>query len=114
MEAIRKVEEKIGVLAKEHSPMVITQNWMNHHFLARMTIVCFKTHQGHLDQAIWIFSYLKRHKHLATQIDSRPPLIDHGSVHSCGEPDFSSLYPDVTEDIDGKLLEALGPGPELP
>jgi hypothetical protein len=43
--------------------------------------------QGHLDRTIRLFGYLKRHKHHAFRLDARPPLIDHGSLHSGATPD---------------------------
>jgi hypothetical protein len=64
--------------------------------------------EGHLERAYRIFSYLKRRKHMAIRLDSRPPLIDHGSLHSGGEPDFQTIYPYAAEDIDPKLPVALG------
>jgi Reverse transcriptase (RNA-dependent DNA polymerase) len=144
-EAVRKVEEKLGVLWKERSPCVegdhpeldtssfldaddtrLFQNligvaqWIAQ--LGRFDIAqainslsrfSAAPRQGHLDHAIRIFAYLKRRKHMAICIDSRPPLIDHGSVHSCGEPDLSTIYPDACEDLDPKLPVPLGPELEI-
>jgi hypothetical protein len=45
---------------------------------------------------------------MAIRLDSRPPLIDHGSLHSDSKPDFTAIYPDAAEDIDSKLPEPLG------
>jgi hypothetical protein len=47
------------------------------------------------------------------RFDIRPPLIDHGSVHSHGEPDFSAIYPDSSEDLDPKLPVPLRPELEI-
>jgi hypothetical protein len=64
--------------------------------------------QGHLDRAIRLFGYLKRHKHRAIRLDARPPLIDHGSLHSGATPDYSEMYPDAAEDVDPQIPRALG------
>jgi hypothetical protein len=64
--------------------------------------------EGHLERAYRIFGYLKQRRHLAIQLDARAPLIDHGSLHSGGGPDFTSFYPDAAEDIDPKLPPAFG------
>jgi hypothetical protein len=64
--------------------------------------------EGHLERAYRIFGYLKWRRHLAIWLDARAPLIDHGSLHSGGEPDFTSFYPDAAEDIDPKLPPAFG------
>jgi hypothetical protein len=69
--------------------------------------------EGHMERAHRIFAYLKRRKHLAIRLDPRAPLIDHGSLRSEKEPDFSAIYPDAAEDIDSKLPEPLGPELEI-
>lgn len=64
--------------------------------------------KGHLNRAWRIFGYLKRHKHKAIRIDPRPPLIDHGLVHTNNSPDFSAIYPDAGEEIDDHLPDPYG------
>jgi hypothetical protein len=55
-----------------------------------------------------MFRYLKRHKHYAIGLDARPPLIDHGSLHSGTTPDYTVIYPDAAEDVDPRLPRPLG------
>ena len=61
----------------------------------------------HLELALHIFGYLKRNKGRRILLTAEPLSIDHSLVKEFN-PDFTSEYPDATEELDPALPKPLG------
>ena len=65
--------------------------------------------EGHLELALHLMGYLKKHPNRRIVIDSRPLIIDDvGTDKPTFEPDFLEDYPDAKEEIDSNLPKAFG------
>ena len=64
--------------------------------------------EGHLQFAIYMFGYLKKHLNRNLVIDSGPLAVPEEFKSSTFQPDFLEDYPDVHEELDLMLLEAFG------
>ena len=53
----------------------------------------------HLELALHLFGYLKKHPNCRIVLDSRPLLVDESLRHSSFHPDFLEEYPDAKEDL---------------
>ena len=64
---------------------------------------------GHLQLAIYMFGYLKKHPNRNLVIDSGPLIVPEEFKSSTFCPDFLEDYPDAQEELDPTMLEAFGP-----
>jgi hypothetical protein len=53
----------------------------------------------HLELALHLFGYLKKHPNRRIVLDSRPLLVDESLRHNSFHPDFLEDYPDAKEDL---------------
>ena len=65
-------------------------------------------HAGHLQLAIFMFGYLKKHPNRNLVIDSGPLIVPEEFKSSTFHPDFSEDYPDAQEELSPTMLEAFG------
>ena len=65
-------------------------------------------HVGHLQLAIYMFGYLKKHPNHNLVIDSGPLIVPEEFKSSTFCLDFLEDYPDAQEELDPMMLEAFG------
>ena len=63
---------------------------------------------GHLQLAIYMFGYLKKHPNHNLVIDSGPLIVPEEFTSSTFHPDFLEDYPNAHEELDQTMLEAFG------
>ena len=64
---------------------------------------------GHLQLAIYMFGYLKKHPNRNLVIDLGSLIVPEEFKSSTFHPDFLEDYPDVQEELDPMMLVAFGP-----
>ena len=64
--------------------------------------------EGHLELAVHLFGFLKKHPNRQIVIDSRPLVVPEEFCQETFHPDFLEDYPDANEEIDPGLPKAFG------
>ncbi|KAL7569366.1 hypothetical protein ACA910_010453 [Epithemia clementina (nom. ined.)] len=71
------------------------------------SLSCFLTapREGHLELAVYLFGYLKKHPNRQIALGSQPLLIPEEYCQQTFHPNFLEDYPDASEDIDPHLTK---------